>query len=453
MNVNYKRIVSPEEIEDSLEKDDRTLKKLLRRAHPVDIADVLNTVSIDDKIRIFSLLNSEKAADVIIEVDSLTRKRILSHLKREKLTRVITKLKSDDATDIVMSLPKRLVRQILKEIPLRFASTLKKLSKYHSETAGGLMEVESLSAREDESVGDIIQRVRHTRGNVEDFYNLFVVDNDGKLIGVVPFGSLLSAKPGDKIGDIMEKEFFSVEASVDREEVANMFRKYDLVSMPVVNSKGHLMGRITVDDVLNVIEQENTEDIYHMAGIDKNESLSTPFRAKIKNRLPWLLINLITAFLAASVVGLFKNTIQAFVMLAVFMPIVAGMGGNAGTQTLTVTVRELALGRISKMYFKRVFTREILTGVFNGTVTGLLTGLIAWKWASQPIIGIVIFMAMVINMFVASLTGITIPIILRLLKIDPAVASGVIVTTFTDVSGFFSFLGLATLFIKLFGIA
>ena len=268
------------------------------------------------------------------------------------------------------------------------------------------------------------------------------------LVGVVSLRELLLNPPSMPLKKIMATDVISMPTTVDQEEVARIVGQYNLVAVPIVDEENRLVGMVTVDDVVDVLRDEATEDIYSLAGVDTEERVTTPAIRSLRLRLPWLHVNLITAVLASTVVYAFSKTISQVVALAVLMPIVAGMGGNAAIQTLTVTVRGLALGELTWANSKRIIIKEVLVGIGNGAVLGVVTALIAWLWFKRPLLGVIIGLAMIINLFVAALTGILIPLVLKRLKADPAVASGIFVTTFTDVCGFFSFLGLATLFLK-----
>jgi magnesium transporter len=279
------------------------------------------------------------------------------------------------------------------------------------------------------------------------FY-VYVVDDRHHLVGVVSLRELLLNPPSMPLKKIMSADVISMPTSADQEEVARIVGQYNLVAVPITDEENRLVGMVTVDDVVDVIREEATEDLYSLAGVDTEERVSTPAFRSIRLRLPWLYVNLITAVVASTVVYAFQGTISKVVELAVLMPIVAGMGGNAAIQTLTVSVRGLALGELTWANAKRVILKEVMVGIGNGVGNGIVTGLVAWLWFRRPVLGVVIGLAMICNMFVAGLMGVLIPVVLKRLKADPAVASGIFVTTFTDVCGFFSFLGLATLFLK-----
>ena len=337
-------------------------------------------------------------------------------------------------------------------MPAARKSELERLLAYPQSTAGSRMTTRFLAVRESATAQEAIDAIRrHTEEEVEQVFYLYVTDDEGHLRGVVPIRKLVTSPPKRPIGEVMIADPVSVPVSADQEEAAQLVGKYNLLALPVVDDRHHLLGVITVDDVIDVIKEEATEDMYRMVGLTEEEHIYTPLPTVIRRRLPWMVINLATAFLAAWVVGLFESSIHKVSVLAVFMPIVAGMGGNGGTQTLTVITRGIALGEIELDAGLRPMLREILIGLSIGAVTGLLTAFGAYLWRGSPVLGLVLLLAMILNMVVAGLSGAAVPLILRAMRQDPALGSGVIVTTFTDVFGFMSFLGLATLLLKYLG--
>ncbi len=438
-----------EELKALVERRDwKTLAERLSQMHPSDIGEFLTYVDEEDKLDVFLLLPPEIASDVILETDKSTRQHLITSLSRTRLTEIVDEMDTDDATDLISELPEEDAKIILRGIKPKESMEVEKLLKYKEDTAGGIMQAELVAVREDQTVEETIKAIRAVAEEIPDIHNIFVVDKERRLVGSVPIGKLILAPSKVKIKDIMNPKPVKVTVDMDQEEVARIFQKYDVVSLPVVDHENRLVGRITIDDVVDVIENEIFEDFYRMAGLQEDDRVFSPPAFSIRKRLPWLFLNLFTAIMAASVVGLFQSTIQAVVALAVLMPIVAGMGGNAGTQTLTVIVRGIALGELTFANAKKALLKEILVGIANGIVLGVVTAFLAYIWKGNPMLGAVLAMAMVINMFVASLTGTLIPLTLRWLGVDPAIASGIFITTFTDVFGFLSFLGLATLFMR-----
>jgi magnesium transporter len=321
------------------------------------------------------------------------------------------------------------------------------LLEYAEKTAGRIMNPKVFALAEDITAGEAITALQGSR-DVEVVFYLYVIDARRHLVGVVSLRRLLLVAPDTPLKRIMTTDLISVRADMDQEEVARLVASYNLLAIPVVDEENKLVGVITVDDVIDVIKDEATEDVYRLAGVAGDDRVFTPAAESLRKRLPWLLINLATAFLAASVVGLFKNTIDKVVALAIYMPVVAGMGGNAATQTLTVIVRGIALGELTWSNTRKALFKEAAVGVGNGIACGTIGAVVAWLFSSDPWLGGILAMAMIINMFVASTAGTLIPLMLRALKVDPALASSVFITTLTDVFGFFSFLGLAKVFLR-----
>ncbi|MBI5749666.1 MAG: magnesium transporter [Nitrospinae bacterium] len=436
-------------ITDLIEKGGKQyVKEHLAELHPADIADIIETLDEEKKKELFNLLHTEIASKVIVEVNEHSRDQILEDINKEKLTDIVEEMSSDDAADLIADLPKEEAKDILEKLHWEDSTEVQKLLKYPEDTAGGIMQTELLSVREEMLVEDAIIQLMALSENIGDVHSVFVVDKNRRLVGILPVRKILIVKHEMPISGIIDRNVISVNVNEDQEEVANIFKKYDLLSLAVVDDDGRLVGRIQIDDIVDVLVEEASEDILHMAGIYQDEKIMDPPLKSVRMRLPWLVINLATAILAASVVGLFQDTLQAMVILAMFMPIVAGMGGNAGTQALTVTIRGIALGELSFSNAKRAVLNGITIGLLNGFVTGAIMALIAYYWKGNYMLGIVSGLAMVVNLFIASFFGIIIPLVLKWLKIDPAVASSIFLTTLTDCIGFLSFLGLATLFIK-----
>ena len=436
-------------VTDLIEDDGKQyIKEHITELHPADIADIIETLDEEKKKELFNLLHTKIASKVIVEVNEHSRDQILEDINKEKLTDIVEEMSSDDAADLIADLPKKEAKDILEKLHWEDSTEVQKLLKYPEDTAGGIMQTELLSVREEVLIEDAIIQLMALSENIGDVPNVFVVDKNRRLVGILPVRKLLIVKHEMPISGIIDRNVISVNVNEDQEEVANIFKKYDLVSLAVVDDDSRLVGRIQIDDIVDVLVEEASEDMLHMAGIYQDEKIMDPPLKSVRMRLPWLVINLATAILAASVVGLFQDTLQAMVILAMFMPIVAGMGGNAGTQALTVTIRGIALGELSFNNAKRAVLNGITIGVLNGVVTGVIMALIAYYWKGNYMLGIVLGLAMMVNLFIANFFGIIIPLVLKWLKIDPAVASSIFLTALTDCIGFFSFLGLATLFIK-----
>ncbi len=426
--------------------DEGGLASFLTGLHASEIGRVLSEVGVDDAKRLFKLLGPEQASEALLEVDERLRKALISSITSKELIEVVHKMETDDAADVISELPLEDAREVLEGI--EDSSAVQKLLVYPEDTAGGKMQAELVAVREDASVQDAIEAVRAKSEQIEHISNIFVVDAKKRLVGTVGLDKLILARPAARIKAVADTEPMKVTTDLDQEEVAKIFQRYDLISLPVVDNEGRLVGRITIDDIVDVLEEEIFEDFYKMAGLNVEEGALDPPIRSIWMRAPWLFVNLATAFLAASVVKVFQGTIQHFVILAVLMPIVAGMGGNAATQAITVVVRGLALGELTLGNARRILTKEALVGLANGFMTGVVAAFIAYMFGVNPVIGLLLFLAMTCNMLIAGLSGSFIPLLLKWFKVDPAISSSIFVTTCTDIGGFFTFLGLATLFIK-----
>ncbi len=434
------------EFEDFLHRsNDEEVRQLLAELYSADIADIVENIDEAGKTRIMRLLNTQQAAEVLARVEEYHQPEVIEAIPEDTLTKIIDEMASDDATDILEEMPAEEAAEILDAMPKEESAPMRQLLAYEPETAGGLMQTELVAVRPQDTIEQAVQKVRESAPRMGEILSVYVTDERGFLKGVVSLRSLILEGPERIVREVMLRDVISAPVDMDQEQVAELFRKYDFFVLPVVDQDGKLLGRILADDIMDVIQEEASEDIYRLAGLDKEEHVDDSTARSIRLRLPWLTINLATAFLAAAVVGLFQGTIQKVVALAVYMPIVAGMGGNAGTQSLTVITRGFALGELNWANSKKVLFKEILAGVTNGILLGALTGILSYWWNRSFMLGVVICLAMISNLFVAAFAGTAIPLLLRWMKIDPALASSVIVTTFTDCCGFFSFLGLATL--------
>ncbi|MBZ0220952.1 MAG: magnesium transporter [Candidatus Methylomirabilis sp.] len=438
-----------DEIRGHLEEGrDSEISGLLEKLHSSDIGRLLGSLDEEEAMRVFRLLPPEQASAVILEVDERLRKVLISSISSEELIEVVHEMETDDAADVISELPVEDARQVLEGIDRQEAIAVQKLLVYPEDTAGGKMQAELASVPETATVEETIEEVRRKAAVIENISSVFVMDHGGRLVGAVPLDRLILAGPKTRIIEITNRDAIRVRTDMDQEEVAKLFQKYDLISVPVVDNDGRLVGRITIDDIVDVLEEEIFEDFYKMAGLNIGaRALDPPSRA-IRMRVPWLFLNLVTASAAAGVVKIFEGTIEQLVILAVLMPIVAGMGGNAATQTITVIVRALALGEITYKNAKWVLMKEVAVGFSNGFLTGAVAGLIAFLLGASVYVGLLLFLAMIANMMVAGLIGSIMPLILKRYNFDPAISSSIFVTASTDVGGFFTFLGLATIFMK-----
>lgn len=437
-------------IEAAIAAEDRAgLKSALAGLHEADLGDLIEALDDEDRPRLIELFGRDFDFTALTELDETARVQILRALKPWTVADGIRDLDSDDAVYILEDLEEDEKSDILKYIPAPERGALERSLDYPEESAGRLMQTEFIAVPPFWTVGRVIDYLRETDDLPETFYEIFVVDPAYRLVGEVALDRLLRTRRSVLLTALRNEQRHVIRASEDREEVARLFQHYNLVSAPVVDESNRLVGVITIDDVVDVIEEEADEDLRAMAGVGSDEELSDSVPYTARSRLPWLIVNLGTAFLAAFIISLFSHTIERMVALAVLMPIVASMGGNAANQTMTVAVRALATKDLGSHNARRVVLREVLVGLCNGFLLAGLLGLIAALWFASPELGGVIAAALVVNMFAAGLFGILIPIAIHKLKLDPAVASGVFVTTVTDTVGFFSFLGFASLWFSL----
>jgi magnesium transporter len=427
------------------------LVNLLHKQHPADLAQLFSELPEKDRHSAFSLLvdrNSRLAMEALSELGPEAGAALLADRTPEEIVKLTQELPSDDAAAIIDHLPNELSAAVLELIQKRPAGAdVGELLEYAEQTAGRIMNPKVFALSEDVTASEAITALQSSR-DVEMVFYLYVIDARRHLVGVVSLRRLLLVPPTTPLKRIMTTDLISVRADMDQEEVARQVASYNLLAIPVVDEENKLVGVITVDDVIDVIKDEATEDVYRLAGVAGDDRVFTKATESLRKRLPWLVINLATAFLAASVVGVFETTIGVVTALAVFMPVVAGMGGNAATQTLTVIVRGIALGELTWGNTRKALFKEAAVGLGNGVACGLIGALVVWLFKGDPILGGILALAMIINMFVAATAGTLIPLSLRALKVDPALGSAVFITTLTDVFGFLSFLGLGALFLR-----
>ncbi|WP_250157193.1 magnesium transporter [Tianweitania aestuarii] len=431
-------------ISDALERrDPAALKREIEDLHQSEMGDLIEALQPDQRSELVTLLGSDFDFAALTEVDDNIRAEIVDAMPNEQIAQAVQELDSDDAVYILEDLDEADQEAILAQLPFTERVRLRRSLDYPEETAGRRMQTEFVAVPAFWSVGQTIDYMRDDGNLPERFSQIFVIDPTFKLLGAVDLDQVLRSKRGVRIEEVMHETRHAIPATMDQEEAAREFEQYDLLSAAVVDENDRLVGVLTIDDVVDVIQQEAEEDLLRMGGVG-DEELSDSVRDTSRSRVPWLLVNLVTAFLAASVINLFEGTIQQIVALAVLMPIVAGMGGNAASQTMTVTVRALATRDLDIYNAGRIIRREMGVGFINGVLFAVLIGCVAGFWFGDPNIGGVIAAAMVINMFAAALGGILIPLLLDKVGADPAVSSSVFVTAVTDIVGFFSFLGLAS---------
>lgn len=433
-------------------RDDREWIEALKTRHPHDIAVELRDESMEKTRAVLRELPDGLASEVILELPTHTQVLLFESMRVSRLSGILEEMFSDDVADLLGQISPERLEKIMEQLPPGDAREIFALLRYDEDTAGGIMQTEVISVRESLTIAETIEQLRGMEDLTEadGFFYVYVTDGNDRLRGVLRIRDLLFSKPDRRVRDIMIREVRAVSVHADQEEIARMFKHYGFSVVPVVDDFQRLRGLVTSDDVMDVLEEEATEDMQRMIGLSGEESTATPWRESVRNRLPWLYVNLATAFLAGTVVALFESTIAQYAVLAVFLPIIAGQGGNAGTQVLTIVVRSLALGDVPDKGRQAILVKELIVGILNGLAIGIVVGLIAWLWKQNVALGLVVFAAMLLNMIAAGLAGVVIPFGLKALRVDPALASAIMLTTVTDVVGFFFFLGFAALAFALF---
>ena len=433
---------------DAVETGDRdALVTLMEPMHAADIADMLEQVDAFDRRALVQLYDLEFDGEILSELEEGIREEIIGYLKPEILAEAVRELDSDDVVDLLEDLEEPQQAAILDALDDTDRLAVEQSMTYPEYSAGRLMQREVVMAPEHWTVGQAIDFLRSEDELPEQFYHVILVDPRMHPVGNVTLGKLMASKRTVKLVDIVEDVFQVIPVTQEESNVAYAFNQYHLISAPVVDAENRLVGVITIDDAMAVLDDEHEEDILRLAGVGEESSLSDTVMETTRQRLPWLGVNLVTAILASGVIALFEDTLSSFVALAVLMPIVASMGGNAGTQSLTVAVRAIATKDLTGANVWRVIRREVLVGAINGLVFAVVMGIVGIIWFGSPVLGYVIALAMIINLIVAGLAGTGVPVVLEKIGVDPALASGAFVTTVTDVVGFFAFLGLAGIFL------
>jgi magnesium transporter len=439
-----------EEITRCIKANDATfLREVVAELHEADLGDLIGALEPDDRVSLVELTGTDFDFSALNEVDDTVREEILEELEPETVAEGVRELESDDAVELLEGLDQEDQEEILEKLPPRERDALERSLDYPEDSAGRRMQIEFITVPPDWTVGQAIDYMRETPDLPDRFYEIYAVDAARRWQGAIPLDVLLRSRRPVPLADLIDEDRRRVAVTDDLEEVARLFGKYNLVAAPVVDAEDRLVGVITVDDVVDVIEEEADEDLKALGGVTSDEELSDNVWTIAKARFNWLLVNLATAFLASSVLGLFEGQLEKMVALAVLAPIVASQGGNAATQTMTVAVRALATRELGSSNAARVVIREGLVGLVNGVAFAVITGVAAVAWFRIPGLGIVIGLAIICNLVAGALGGILIPMVLERVRADPAVASGTFVTTVTDVVGFFSFLGIATLWFGL----
>jgi magnesium transporter len=425
----------------------RTAHRMVNTIHPAEIAFLLESLPPAKREIVWELVDPELEGDVLLELHEDVRAELIGGMDAEELVAATEGMEVDDLADLFADLPEAVTRQVLRSMDHQDRERLKSVLAYGEDTAGGLMNTDTVSVRPDVTL-EVVLRYLRMRGELPERTDaLYVVNRHDEYLGTLPLTKLLTDEPDRLVSEVMDSGVSGIDPVTAATEVAALFQSRDLVTAPVIGADGRLLGRITIDDVVDVIRGEAEHPLLGLAGLDEEEDVYAGVAKSTRRRAIWLGINLATAFLASAVVGQFEATIEKVVALAILMPIVASMGGIAGTQTVTLIIRALALGQVQKDSARWLLYKEVSVGALNGMLWAAVVGVVTWLWFGEWSIAVIIFLAMLINLVVAALSGVLIPLLLKRLKIDPALASGVILTTFTDVVGFAALLGLGAVFL------
>ena len=414
----------------------------------VDLAASLSDYEDEELEKICIDLNDESLAKVLEEAETKIQKKMINFLDNSRVIEIFSFMSKDDIADVlgILNIGRR--KQLINIMKAGDKAVIKELLGYKDDSAGGIMTTEYIALYKDLTVKEAINKIKEIAPKTEYIQTIYVMNSNKKIKGTVDLRDLIIAKENLKLEEIAEENFIYVEPELDQEEVAKIVSKYDLNAVPVLNSRKRMLGIIMVDDIVDVLVEEQTEDILKMGGVAKEETLDSTLIESIRMRLPWLLINLLTAFLAALTVKCFENTIAKVVALSATMSIVTGMGGNAGTQTVSIIIRNLAMGKVKFKEVGHLIFKEVILGLINGAIIGLVTGIIVALIYHNMYLGLIIFLAMIGNLIISGFFGLVIPIVLEKLKVDPALSSSIFLTTATDVLGFFLFLSLASIFLS-----
>lgn len=423
------------------------VRRLVHNLHPAEIGDLLESLPQKPRVILWELVDPEDRGEVLLHVNDEVRSGLIREMEPGELVAMTEGLDTDDLADLLADLPGAVIHEVLRAMDLQNRHRLEAVLSYPEDTAGGMMNIDTVTVRADVSL-DVVLRYLRLRGNIPDLTDsLMVVSRYDKYLGLLPLTTLLTSDPDKTVAEVMDREVEGIRADLSDVEVAKIFQDRDLISAPVVDDTGKLLGRITIDDVVDVIRDEADHSLMSMAGLDEEDDMFAPVLSSARRRAVWLSLNLVTAFLVSMVVGQFEGTIEKVVALAVLMPVVASMGGTAGSQTLMLVIRGLALGRLSGANARHLLIKESSVGLLNGAVLALVVAGVTVLWFEDPRIGAIIAAAMVINLLFAALAGVVIPLVQRRMGIDPALAGGVVLTTVTDMVGFMTLLGLGTLFL------
>ncbi len=437
-----------EQFKEALARSDHNkLEEIYEQYQPIDFAQEMEDFEDEEIAQTCALLDDEELGEILEQADEKLQNTVIRFIDNGRILKIFKYMQKDNVADFLGDIPIDRRKQIFALMSGGDKRTIHELLGYSEDTAGGIMTTAYIALHENLTVGEAIRKIKQIAPRTEVIETIFILNAARQLIGTADLRDILVADDDTKLTDIMEDDPISVEPGVDQEEVSRIFAKYDLQAMPVINKRGGMLGIITPDDIIDVIYEEHTEDMYAMAGVSKEESIDTSLWESVGMRLPWLIVNLLTAYLAAFTIRAFENTIEQVVALSAMMTIISGMGGNAGTQTLSIMVRSLALGEMEWKDCWKVLFKEIFLGIINGAVTGLITGVVSYLTYGNYFLGIITLLAMIGNLIVAGIFGFLVPVVLKAFHQDPALGSSVFLTTATDTLGFFIFLGLATLFL------
>jgi magnesium transporter len=421
------------------------VSRMLNSLHPAEIAGILETLPLGKRKYVWDLIDPKLEGDILVELGDQVRDTVIREMEPAEVVAAVENLDTDDMADVILSLPEAVIRKTLASLDKQRRQQIEAVLSYPEDTAGGLMDTRVVTIRPDVTLDVVLRYLRGLSELPDNTDRLMVVDRHNHFLGSLRLEQILMHNPETAVADLMKRDERAIPVDMKDRDVADLFQDRDLVSAPVIDADNKLLGRITIDDVVDVIVEEADKSVMNMAGLQEDEDIFSPIVKSTRRRAVWLGINLITAFIAAFVIGLFEATIQQVVALAVLMPIVASMGGIAGSQTLTLVIRAQALGHLAGSSIRSLLIKEMAVGFLNGLLWAVVVALIAAWWFNSKPIGGIIAIALVINLAAAAFTGVTLPFILRKMKIDPALAGSVILTTFTDVIGFFTFLGTASL--------
>jgi len=422
-------------------------RRMLNELNPAEIADLLESLPYTERNLIWDLVESDKEGEVLLEVGEEARTTLIRDMPLQDLVSATESMDVDDLADFIQSLPDKVTAEVLTSLDAQHRERLEAVLLFPENSAGGLMNTDTITVRAEVTLDVVLRYLRLLGELPENTDNLIVTTRNNRYVGILPLSTLLTSDPEFTVGEVMTRDIETITADTEDSEVARIFEDHDLLSAPVIDSNGVLLGRITIDDVVDVIRDEGEHSVMGMAGLNEEEDLFAPVVPSSRRRAIWLGINLVTALMASWVVSNFEGTLEKVVAIAVLMNVVASMGGIAGSQTLTLVTRGLALGQVSRNNRNWLISKELIVGLFNGSIWALVVGGTAWLWFGAVDIGLVIAAAMIINLVVAAFTGVTIPLLLKKLHIDPAIAGSVVLTTVTDIVGLFVFLGLATVFL------